>query len=276
MKKSFKILFLIIISGVLFNTACTPRAVRKPLKRKDTSLARILVKREIVIGMEDNFPPFAFRDKKTGELKGFDIDMTKAFCRVLDVKPRFEIIDWAQKDYLLSTRAIDCIVNGFSYSPSRAKAFTLSDPYLRTAGVLAVMKDSSYHSIEDVKMKQIGVQTSSSMIATIRTAAKKYGGLASIQTFSSADDALLALKDGYIDAVAHDVLVVNDLIMNHNEPFRIIPQALDADEYVIAFKRGDLALKKKIEAALLVLAETGEIEEISKKWFGSNISVIGR
>ncbi len=276
MKKPYKFLLIFLIFSILLTVACAPRAVRKKKKVKDISLARILVKKELVVGMEDNFPPYVFRDRNTGTLKGFDIDFTKAICEVLDLKPKFKIIDWAQKDYLLGTRSIDCIINGFSYSPSRSKAFTLSIPYIRTAGVLTVREDSPYDSIEDVKSKIIGVQASSSTIMSIRAASKKYGELANIQTFASADSALVALENGEIEAIAHDVLVVNNLIINKGKPYKIIPEALDADEYVIAFKKGDIALKKKIEEALYILAENGTLEAISKKWFGSNIIIVGR
>ncbi len=276
MKKIFKFFVLITILFVIFTSSCAPRAIRKHKSKKDTSLARIMVKNELLVGMEDNFPPFAFRDEITGELKGFDIDLTKAICNILDVKAAFKIIDWSQKDYLITTRAIDCIINGFSYSSSRAASFTLSEPYIRTAQVLVVMKDSPCNAIEDIGAKPIGVQTASSMISTIRTAARKYGGLSMLQTFSSTDDALSALENDDIEAVASDVLVINNIMKTEHKPYKIIPQALDADEYVIAFKKGDIALKNKIEKVLLILAEDGTLEAISKKWFGSNITVIGR
>ncbi len=276
MKKIFRSLGLALVLILIFTTSCTPRAIRKPKKTKDTSLARVLVKKELLVGMEDGFPPFAFRDDTTGELVGFDVDISKAICKVLFLEPAFKVIDWSQKDYLLGTRSIDCIINGFSYSESRATAFTLSKPYVRTAQVLVVMEDSPCENIEDIGTKAIGVQTASSMLSTIRTASMKYGGLSMLQTFPSTEDALVALENGDIEAVANDVLVMNHIMNTENKPYRIIPQALNADEYVVAFKKGDIALKNKIEEALLLLAENGTLEAISKKWFGSNITVIGR
>ncbi len=276
MKKIYRALFLLIFFTLAITTSCGPRVIRKKKRDKDISFARIMVKKEITVGLEDNFPPFAFRDEMTAQLKGFDIDLTRAICKKLEVRPKFKRINWAQKDFLLNSRSIDCIINAFSYSPSRDKTFTLSEPYIRTAGILTVMKDSSYFHIEDLLDKKIGVQAASSMIKTLRTAAKKHGGLANIQTFASADKALEALEKGEIDAVAHDVLVINDLAEHGGKPYRIIPQPLDADEYVIAFKKGDIIFKEKVESALLELAEDGTLEKISKKWFGSDIIVIGR
>ncbi len=276
MKKIYKVVFLLSFFTLALTTSCGPRVVRKKQRDKDISFARIMVKKEITVGLEDNFPPFAFRDEMTAQIKGFDIDLTRAICKKLSVKPKFKRIKWAQKDYLLNSRSIDCIINAFSYSPSRAKTLTLSEPYIRTAGVLAVMENSPYYHIEDLLAKKIGVQAASSMIKTLRTASKKHGGLSNIQTFPSADKALEALEKGEIDAVAHDVLVVNDLAANGGKPYRIIPQPLDADEYVIAFKKGDIIFKEKVEKALLELADEGTLEKISKKWFGSDIVVIGR
>ena len=73
MKMQIKLLIMAILSTVIL-TACgnTPTA--------DNSLKDIQNKKELVVGLDDNFPPMGFRGKN-GEIVGFDIDMAKEVGR---------------------------------------------------------------------------------------------------------------------------------------------------------------------------------------------------
>lgn len=53
-------------------------------------------KNKIVIGLDDNFPPFGFHDE-SGELVGFDIDMAKEAAKRLGIEVEFKPIDWGQQ-----------------------------------------------------------------------------------------------------------------------------------------------------------------------------------
>ena len=52
---------------------------------------------KIVIGLDDNFPPFGFHDE-SGELVGFDIDMAKEASKRLGMEVEFKPIDWDSKE----------------------------------------------------------------------------------------------------------------------------------------------------------------------------------
>lgn len=50
-------------------------------------------KNKIVIGLDDNFPPFGFHDE-SGELVGFDIDMAKEAAKRLGIEVEFTYGRW--------------------------------------------------------------------------------------------------------------------------------------------------------------------------------------
>ena len=137
------------------------------------------------------------------------------------------------------------------------------------------MDNSPYTTLEDLKDKKIGVQSGTIMRAALENMASKYGSMPAIVSFPTTYDALLALEHGEIDGVVHDILIVNSLITNSQRPYRVIPDALLSDEYVVAFRLGDTALKNAIELVFNDMAKTDFFEATSKKWFGSNISLIG-
>ena len=46
------------------------------------------------------------------------------------------------------------------------------------------------------------------------------------------------------------------------------------EEYVIGFRKGDNALKAKIEETLKEMAEDGTLATISRKWFSEDVVII--
>ena len=71
------------------------------------------------VGFDAEFPPYGFKDTKTGEYIGFDLDLAAEVCKrngwTLVKKP----IDWAAKDTELNAGTIDCIWNGFTITDER-------------------------------------------------------------------------------------------------------------------------------------------------------------
>lgn len=98
-------------------------------------------KNKIVIGLDDNFPPFGFHDE-SGELVGFDIDMAKEAAKRLGIEVEFKPIDWDSKETELNSKKIDAIWNGLSITPEREKNILFSRPYENGPQILLVRADS--------------------------------------------------------------------------------------------------------------------------------------
>ncbi|MBO5220677.1 MAG: transporter substrate-binding domain-containing protein, partial [Clostridia bacterium] len=87
----------------------------------DNSLQYILDKGEIVLGLDESFPPMGFRDSKTGEITGYDIDLAKEMAKRLGVELKIQPIDWAAKEMELDSKNIDMIWNGMSVTDERVQ-----------------------------------------------------------------------------------------------------------------------------------------------------------
>ena len=68
----------------------------------------------LVIGIDDSFVPMDFR-QKNGKLVGFDVDLAKAVCKEIGLKPDFQTIDWSMKETELRNGTINVIWNGKRY-----------------------------------------------------------------------------------------------------------------------------------------------------------------
>src|SRR5918997_4018885 len=55
----------------------------------DTTMGKIQQKGEIVIGVKYDVPPFGFKNPRTNQVEGFDVDFGKAIAESLGVEPKF-------------------------------------------------------------------------------------------------------------------------------------------------------------------------------------------
>ncbi len=242
----------------------------------DNSLNKVLEKGKFVLGLDDSFPPMGYRDED-GEIVGFDIDTAKEVCKRLGVELVCQPIDWAAKEQELMTGNIDCIWNGFTITPERLEAMTFSDPYVDNAQVVVVKKISGYSTLADLKGKTIGVQAGSSAEDAIEDTEGFKESVKDVVEFKDNLTALMDLEIGGVDAVIMDLLVANDNIARSGKDiFKILDEGLSNEQYGIGFRKGNLALRDAVQSALNDMAADGTLASIATKWFGADITVVGK
>ena len=241
----------------------------------DQSLEKIKAKGVFVLGLDDSFPPMGYRDENN-EIVGFDIDLAKEVCKGLGVELKCQPIDWSAKEQELATGQIDCIWNGFTKTEEREKSMTLSIPYVNNAQVVVVKSSSLVNTLADLKGKSVGVQAGSSGEEAIYDTEGFEESVKEIVPYRDYLTALMDLEIGGVDAVVMDLLVANDNINRSGKDFRILDETLCAEEYVIGFRKGEVALCEAIEKELYALKDSGKLAEIATKWFGADITVVGK
>ena len=153
---------------------------------------------------------------------------------------------------------------------------TLSVAYVNNAQVIVVKSSSSINTIADLKGKVVGVQAGSSGEEAIYDTEGFEESVKEIVPFKDYLTALMDLEIGGVDAVVMDLLVANDNINRSGKDFRILDESLSAEEYVIGFRKGDVALKDAVEKELYALKDSGKLAEIATAWFGADITVLGK
>ena len=271
----FKLSFLFLFT-VLVMISCKPKAVRIPKKENDISLAKILVKKEFVIGIRDDHPPFSVLNLFTTKMEGYDIEVAQELCNRMKIKPIFKVIKWNQRESLLKDGEIDCIWSAFVYSKESDVVYSLTSPYIKSAIILVVKDKSPYYSIQDIREKKIGVTSSSFIQASLKRAEFTHGVFKRTVVFRSTQEALNALEKNDVECVLDDLLSTSTLLRANKGSYRVLDEAISYEEYVIAFRKEDIALMNAVESTLKDMAQTDFLEKTSKKWFGANISIIGR
>lgn len=230
--------------------------------------------KKLILGMDDSFPPMGFRNENN-ELVGFDIDVAKEVCKKLGMKLEVQPISWAAKEQELDSGNIDCIWNGFGYTEERNNAMTLSNVYLKDESIFFVNENSQYNSKEDLKGKKIGIQNGSTQERRLNES--EFGSIVGeIIGYSDYLTALMDLETGNIDAVYMSKITGTYIINNKNKKFKTFSAEGIGEEsagMVIAFKKGNIELKEKVENAILELKQEGKMKEISEKWFGKDLTL---
>lgn len=272
MKKIISILIAITLILVCV-TGC--KKTEKTEVSADTSLEKVLEKKAFVLGLDDAFPPLGFRDE-ANNIVGYDIDLAKKVTARLGVELVLQPIDWSAKEQELNTGKIDCIWNGFTMTDERVNAMSFVGPYLANAQVVIVRADSGYKTLADLAGKTIGLQAGSSAAEAVSSMADFKASLKNIVEFKDNLTAFMDLEIRGIDAVVMDEVAAAYNITKDNKPFVILEENLIAENYGIGFRKGDLALSAKFNEILNEMALDGTIAAISTKWFGKDISVIGK
>ncbi|QNQ81418.1 amino acid ABC transporter substrate-binding protein [Lactobacillus sp. PV034] len=259
MKKKFLYLILFFCSLTLLS-ACGERT---------NSWQAIKERKTLVIGIDDSFVPMDFREKN-GNLVGFDVDLAKAACKKLGLKPQFQPIDWDMKETELRNGTIDVIWNGYTKTKARAKKESFTEPYLKNKQILVTRKTEHIKNYQEMKGKILGLQTGSSGADAYDTYPKVLKDrVASTVQYDNYNDAFLDLKAGRINGLLIDS-VYGDYYLKHTKDGNDFSKSVlpyPSEEFAIGVNKKDKTLTKKLNWALNELKKDGTISRLEKKWF---------
>ncbi|MBQ7002776.1 MAG: ABC transporter substrate-binding protein/permease [Oscillospiraceae bacterium] len=92
---------------------------------------------------------------------------------------------------------------------------------------------------------------------------------ATVEAYNKAADAVMALKQGKLDAVLIDS-EPGKVFAEKNPSLIILDDPFAIEEYSIAYKKGNDELGEKLDAALTTLKADGTLDEIVSHWIGDN------
>lgn len=225
---------------------------------------------KIVIGLDDNFPPMGFRDSKSNELVGFDIDLAREAGKRLGVEVEFKPIDWSAKEAELGGKRVDVLWNGLTITEKRKEQIAFTSPYLENRQIIIVTAKSPIKTKTDLAGKVVGVQEGSSAVEAIEkdTAAK---GLKELRKFGDNVAALMDVSTGRLDALVVDEVVGRYYTAKKPDEYVVLEEHFGTEEYGVGVRKDDTVLLGKLEKALDDMKKDGAADRISTQWFGKNI-----
>jgi polar amino acid transport system substrate-binding protein len=220
-----------------------------------------------IVGFDAEFPPYGFKDA-SGNYTGFDLDLAKEVCKRNNWTFKAQPIDWDAKDAELDSGSIDCIWNGFTID-GRENDYLWSNPYFDNKQVFVVKSSSGIKKIDDLNGKIVETQKDSSALEALqgdnKTIADSFKTLTQVADYNTA---FMDLESGVCDAVAMDIGVAEYDIKNKNnsDDYSILSDHITTEKYGVGFKKGNDALKDKVQTTLDEMFKDGTVLKIAQKY----------
>ncbi len=226
------------------------------------------------VGFDQDFPPMGFVGDD-GEFTGFDLELAAEVANRMGLKLELQPIAWDAKDMELESGNIDCIWNGFTIN-GREDSYTWTDPYMSNNQVFVVKADSGIQTLDDLNGKTVSVQADSSAEAALADMPELVDSFGDYIKADNYNTALMDLESGAVDAVAMDETVARYQIEKRDAGFLVLEETVAAEEYGVGFLLGNEELRDQVQQMLEEMAADGTLEKISTKWFGKDVTTIGK
>lgn len=259
MKMFKKIAAVAAALGILASAGCSAS--------EKTDWEYISDKGELVIGIT-LFEPMNYYDEN-GELTGFETEFAQAVCKKLGVTPKFQEIDWNQKETELKSKAIDCIWNGLTVTEERKANMAFTDPYVDNRQVLIIRKSDAEKYVTESDLT--GIKSAAESESAGQTAIEESEALSSGEFVGCAAqrDALLEVKAGTVDVAVIDYVMATASIRedtDYSDLMIVEGINLAPEQYAIGLRLEDTETLAKVNAAIKELADEGGLQTLAEKY----------
>ena len=212
---------------------------------------------KITIGTKFDQPGLAVK-KPDGSMAGFDVDVATYVAGKLGYRP--EQIEWkeapsGQRETLIQNGQVDYIVATYSITDARKKKVGFAGPYLDTGQSLLVRADNT--DIVGPESLANGKRLCSVSGSTPAQRIKdKYPGV-QLQQYDTYSACVEALRNGAIDAVSTDEVILAGFAAQFPGAFKIIGKPFSVEHYGIGLLRENLELRSKINDAIVEMQRDG-------------------
>jgi L-cystine transport system substrate-binding protein len=277
--KKLTILLVLLLSLFLALSACG-KDEKEESKEKDNKkteekaektdeqdlLKKVKDDKKLLIGTEGTYPPFTFHDT-SGNLTGFDVEISTEIAKRLGVEPEFKETQWDAMFAGLDAKRFDMVANQVGIRPDRQEKYDFSDPYITSAAVLIAHKDNEdIKAFEDIK----GVNAAQSLTSNYGEMAKKFGAnIVGVDGFNQSVELITSKR---VDVTINDKLSYLDFTKQKPDaPIKIVDTSEDASASGLMFRKNSESLVDEVNKSLQEMIDDGTYKKISEKWFGVDV-----
>jgi ABC-type amino acid transport substrate-binding protein len=257
--------FVALVAFVVLGAALPPR---------DDSLRRVQRSGKLVVGIDPNCPPYAF--KQDDRLTGFDVELARALAARLGVEAEHHELywDWDGLRRGLQNRELDVIISATTITDERKRQVAFieyaSDPLVFTGP-----RDAPFEGVVSLRNKVLAVQEGTTAQAAAERL-KSGAGLKDIKLYRSATEPFAAVRLGKADFALDHWLIAEYACKDGD--LRVFgapggapntrPLDLSTEPLGIVLRSEAVALRKALEDALRTMKEDGAFDRIRNRWGG--------
>ncbi|WP_375642167.1 MULTISPECIES: transporter substrate-binding domain-containing protein [unclassified Bartonella] len=224
------------------------------------------------IASDASYPPFSYIDSNN-ELQGFDIDISYALCKKMNVKCTIVTQDFEGMIPGLLAKKYDAIVSSLSPTKERLQKIDFTDPYYNTVLAVIVTKNSGIKEIstQDFKGKNLGVQSNTTQAAYAEDHYASEG--VNIKLYPTATEVNRDLLSHRLDIIIFDKLKALNWLENEGKDCCLLLGTLEETKFpiAIALRQNNNDLKNSFNKAIEEIRADGTYEKIMRKYFTFDI-----
>ena len=261
--------------------------------------ASIANSQSIRIGTEGAYPPWNNLNS-AGELEGAEIDFGNEACKRMGVTCEWVTQDWDGIIPALLQGKYDIIIAGMSITEERKEKVNFTTGYMTDGARFAVLKNSGLANLNIAGMAKVNLNNAGGkeqaaigqLIAAMdgKTVCvqsstihqnfleKHMSGAVDVKLYQAVDDHNLDLAAGRCDAVLADVGSIIDFMESDggvDVAFTgpTFSGGVFGDGVGGAVRKEDTDILEMWNAAIVEMSKDGTTAEITKEWFGRDISM---
>jgi len=219
--------------------------------------------RIIVVGTALDYPPYSFLDDD-GNPAGFNVELTQAIARVMELNIEIKIGPWSKIREALESGKIDAI-SGMYYSDERDGLVDFSPAYTTVHHAIFTRRDSPKIKSEQALRHRNIIVVRDDIMHDYVLSKDLSENPVPVETQA---DALRLLALGQHDcaliAKLPGLYWMKELGLSN---IRSSGHVLDS-KYCYAVKEGNTALLSHFDQGLAIIKETGQYDQIYDKWLG--------
>ena len=218
------------------------------------------------VGVKADVPKFGFKDPKTEEFEGFEIDLAKALAKEIlgdESKVEFTAVNAKTRGPLLDNGEIDMVLATFTITEERKKTYNFTDAYFVDHVGLLVKKDAGIKSLADLDGKKIGVAQSSTSKKAVQAEADAKGIKLEFSEFATYPEIKAALDSGRVDCFSVDKSILFGYLDDNTV---ILDDEFSPQEYGIATKLTNKGLAELVNNKVNDMLDSGEMDTILNNW----------
>lgn len=205
------------------------------------------------------FPPYEYYQGE--EIVGIDAEIAQAIADKLGLELKIEDMEFDSIITAVQTGKADMGLAGMTVTDERKQSVNFSDTYATGIQVVIVTEDSDIASVDDLEGKKIGVQLST----TGDIYASDDYGEDFVEQYNKGADAVMALKQGKVDAVIIDNEPAKSFVAA-NEGLKILDTEYVTEDYAACINKENAELLDAVNGALAELKEDGTLQSILDKY----------
>jgi polar amino acid transport system substrate-binding protein len=229
------------------------------------------------VGMECTYAPFNFKNTD-GKLMGYDVDVARGVAGLIGADLEFVCQKWDGMIPALLANKFDIVVASMSITDKRLKKMDFSDTYRISVGRLVGKKNSGWKLFDDAGKPiaanfaglKVGVERASTYSDWFENELPE----AKVVLYDTNEALYLDLVNGRTDMIMTNPMKAHLRFLSKEDGsrFEFVSPQIDEKKYFgigvgIGLRKGNDALKGRMNKAIRTLADHGYLESYALKYF---------